>query len=101
MFVKVLRAFDKYAENQIIESNKENIPSTSIDTYILNGVVQVVNDTIEKYDETDTNTQYYGLSYNGALETDLVWTIRKTTLENGIKTRITYHNVAWSDRWTL
>lgn len=101
MIVRVLRAFEKFSEGQIIETNKYLIPNTTIQNYIENGVVQIVQDSIEKLDEVSSDLIYYGTSYGGALETDPVWTIQKTTVNGPITTRETFHDVAWSERATL
>ena len=101
MIVKVLRAFDLFVQNQIIETNKYNIPLDTINTYLSNGTLQIVEDTVEKLDEVSTTLKYYGKSYQGALPTGEVWTITKTTVVGTVTTRETFHDVAWDDRNVL
>ena len=101
MIVKVLRAFELFVQNQIIETNKEDIHIDTVNAYIAKGVLQPVYDTVEKLDEVSTTLKYYGKSYQGALATDLVWTITKTTVVGTVTTRETFHDVAWDNRNVL
>lgn len=101
MFCKVLRAFSLYTDGQIIETNRENIPPASVDAYLATGVLQKFADSVEKLDVVSENLQYFGKSYQGALETSPVWEIQKTAKVDTVTTRETFHDVAWSDRANL
>ena len=101
MFVKVLRSFALYSEGQIIETNKEALPTISVETYLLNGVLQKVDDYTEKLDVVSDYLQYFGKSYAGAIESEAVWTVTKTTVSGTITTRDVFHNVSWADRNVL